>query len=459
VRPRLLLVAYSFPPDALVGALRWQKLAKHASDYGWDLDVITLSSSQFTRIDERGLEDLPDDIRRIEVAQRDGFIDRAHRWALWIRRLAAQKRTAEHRLASAQVSRPRNGFQAAARDSYLALLEYIRYRRWAHDAFHAAQPLIDSSVHRAIITTGPPHMAHEAGRLLSERSGIPLVADFRDPWSQVERLDDVGVVWYRLAKMYERRVMARAKMIVANTDLAAQRIRRAYPEHGERIVTVMNGYDDEAPVPEVARGPKFRVAFAGSIYADRSPRTTFQAAARVVRELGLTPSDFSIEFMGPVWRMEGLPLEDLARESGIADYVQVHPPRDRNAAHEFLASAAMLLNLPQENHSTAIPAKIFEYMRFPAWILALTDTDTAIGALLRNTGADLVAPDDIDAISHVLRERVLQFRAGVTPQPIAQDSRFSRRHQALVLFRAIEAITGPATVPDCGSRYLAQPAP
>ena len=447
MRPRLLLITYSFVPDALVGALRWQKLARHASDFGWGLDVITLSSRQFDRTDETALLDLPPDIRRIEVPQRQSVIGRVIRSGLAVRRaIPKSEGSAINAVSGPQVPTVSTAF----RRSLLAVLEYGHHRRWAHDAFRVARRLIDRSVHQAIVTTGPPHMAHEAGRLASRESGLPLVVDFRDPWSGVERLDDVGLVWYRLARMYERRVMSSARIIVANTDLAAGKIRAAYPEHADRVITVMNGYDDDTPVPEVSRGRRFLLAFAGSIYLDRSPRSLFEAAARVIRELQLTPLDFSIEFMGQVSHLGDMPLREIAREFGIADFVVVHPRRDRGAAHQFLASAAMLLNLPQENRS-AIPAKLYEYMRFPAWILALADANSATGILLKATEADLVAPDNVDGIAHVLRERILQFRAGVLPHPIARNGRFSRRHQAVVLFDAIKTITDLAATNETGA--------
>src|SRR5436309_15307295 len=40
---RLLLVSYHFPPSEAAGALRWQRLTPIASQFGWEVDAITLS--------------------------------------------------------------------------------------------------------------------------------------------------------------------------------------------------------------------------------------------------------------------------------------------------------------------------------------------------------------------------------------------------------------------------------
>jgi len=87
-------------------------------------------------------------------------------------------------------------------------------------------------------------------------------------------------------------------------------------------------------------------------------------------------------------------------------------------------------------------SKIFEYMRYDAWLLALAERESATELLLRETEADVVSPDDVESIAEVLRSRYADHAAGRRPEPIARDPRFSRRAQAECLFEAIEEIVG-----------------
>jgi hypothetical protein len=233
--------------------------------------------------------------------------------------------------------------------------------------------------------------------------------------------------------------VAAAALVVTNTEPARAAMQALHPGAADRIIAVMNGYDEDDPLPTPKRDECFRIAFAGSIYLDRSPRTLFEAASRVVRELRLSPAQLAIEFMGPPAQLGGESIEDLARRSCIEPFVEVHPAGTRQAAAEFLARASVLLNLPQDSH-LAIPSKIFEYMRFPAWLLALEDPGSATESVLRNTGADVVAPGDVDGIAKVLRARYEQHRDGRMPSALAIDGRFSRRAQAERLFAAIDAV-------------------
>jgi hypothetical protein len=128
--------------------------------------------------------------------------------------------------------------------------------------------------------------------------------------------------WYRLSAKAERSVVEEARLIVLNTDAALGAMQGAYPEAAGRMLCVMNGCDDD-PVPAPDRAGRFVVAYAGSIYLDRDPRPLFQAARRVVSDLGLTPERFAIEFMGHAQSYGGKTLSAIAAEESVGAFVRV----------------------------------------------------------------------------------------------------------------------------------------
>ncbi|MFI5229885.1 MAG: hypothetical protein ACHQWU_12505 [Gemmatimonadales bacterium] len=451
-RRRLLLITYSFPPDTAVGALRWQKFSRYVAERGWGLDVITLEPSQLPRRDATGLTDLPPDVSIVGVRQRDVALSRLHRGLTALRRSmlpersisAAHTRARPERAGAATGNGPRRRELSKSQEAwraYLALLEYSSSRRWAHDAAKIAiNRIADSPAHFAVVSSGPPHMAHEAGRLVAKRSRMPLVLDMRDPWSIDEGLDfeTAGAAWYTMARYYERRAVAAASLIVANTDGARDAMVRVYPDVTHRTVTVMNGFDDDDPPPAAAPWTeRFVIAFAGSIYLDRNPVTLFRALGLLVARERLTPRDIGVEFMGHVSHFGGRPVMELAHEAGVGEFVTLHEPRPRREAQAFLASAALLISLPQNSRLT-VPAKIFEYMQFNSWVAALSEPRSATAELLRGTAADSVAPEDVEGLAAILAKRLAAFRRGERPGALARDPRFSRRRQADVLFDALE---------------------
>jgi hypothetical protein len=138
-----------------------------------------------------------------------------------------------------------------------------------------------------------------------------------------------------------------------------------------------------------------------------------------------------------VENVDGVPTLVVASEEGLDGFVGLRPRGPRREASQFLAEGSMLLSLPQDS-DTAIPSKIFEYMQYDAWVLALAERDSATAHLLRGSKADVVAPQDLESLAAVLRQRYLQYAGGERPTRLATDPRYSRREQARRLFDAIE---------------------
>jgi len=323
--------------------------------------------------------------------------------------------------------------------AYHARQDLARIEAWARAAAEVGRGIIEEGGHRAVVSCGPPHPTHLGARHLARAFDLPLVVDLRDPWALVERIPAhiASPTWYRLSARAERRVVEDAALIVLNTEAALHAMQTAHPDAAGRMTCVMNGCDEE-PVPAPDRSKRFLVAYAGSIYLDRDPRPLFRAARTVVTELALAPERFGIEFMGKAQSYGGKTVEMIAEEEGIGDFVRVHAARPRGEALNFLASASVLLSLPQDSEM-AIPSKIFEYFQFEAWILALAERDSATELLLRGTGADTVSARDIKGLEQVLRSRYREWERGTRPRPLSADPRLTRRHQAAKLIKAIGA--------------------
>lgn len=455
-RRRILLLSYHFAPSSAAGALRWQKFAGLLAERGWGLDVVALDPAQVKGPEPERFRELPPGLRAYGVREELIPIERMVEggWRT-LRRLRSRRGGASGpgsgtaAPAAAQATVPtltrdelawrlfdRSGWRRA----YYAWVRFAHDRAWARGVARVGRALVEPGVHQFVISCGPPQLVHEAGRAVAEATGLPLVVDMRDPWSLQHRLQEhvASPLYFHLATRAERRIVDKASLVLMNTPPAADGMADAYP--GKRVLSVLNGYDEEA-LPPIPVRTRFVIAFAGSIYLDRDPRLVFRAAARVVKEFGLRPEQFGFEFIGNAGSYAGSSIEEIAAQEGVGGFVRSHPQRPRAEAMEFLAQASMLLSLPQDS-VLAIPSKIYEYMRFPAWILALTEAGSATDRILTGTGVDLVRPDDVDGMAKVLRERYTAFAAGERPAPIARDATLSRRHQATLLADTLESLAG-----------------
>ena len=436
--PRLMLITYNFPPDPSVGGLRWQEMARHLAARGWAVDVITRDFRGVHGLDGERLQRLPRGVRIFSVPSSEPLASRAHKFAWPFLRKWVPERAASgvDALTREQMASQRGGRTVLR--AYLAWIEFSRDLKWARAAARLATIMMLTEKYVTVVSSGPPHMAHEAGRLAARRTGTPHVVDMRDPWSQNQFIKEAvaSPVWLRLARKYESRAVANAALLTMNTESACDALRDAYPEHAAKIHVVRNGSDDE-PLPPPRRDGCFRIRFAGSIYMDRDPRMLFRAARRVITELGLTPAQFLIEFTGQANQYQGRPTIQLAADEEIADFVRIRGQVPRKRALEFLAGATVLLSLPQGTEF-AIPAKIYEYVRMPAWLLTTASANSATAHLLHGTEADVVEPSDLDGMTRVLRHRYEQFTNGVQPLPVGRDGRFDRSVQVQAFLGLIE---------------------
>ena len=435
--PCALLISYHFPPDPVVGSLRWQEMSRRFAERGWNVDVITRDFSDLAGLDRARLQRLPIGTRVFSVADREPLLNRIQRRA-WphVRRLIRRGRANAASEPSGSGMSQRSSTPRILRE-YLTWLEVAHDRNWARAAGRSALALARLRPYGVIISSGPPHLAHLAGAHVVQREPMPFVADMRDPWSLVERLSHVPVssVWLSAARKYEARVIRAASLITMNTEAACAAMRARYPGAAEKIHVIRNGADDEL-IPSAPRDGAFRIRFAGSIYLDRDPRLLFRAASRVIRDLELSPAQFKIEFVGDVDRYADTPTLQIAAQEGIAQYVTLGGQLPRREVLGFLAGATMLISLPQDS-DFAIPAKIYEYVKMPAWLLILARSGSATAELLAGSDASVVEPTDADTMTATIRQRFLEFRQGCIPSAVGGDGRFDRSVQADKLLQLI----------------------
>lgn len=454
---RLLVISYRFPPDTTIGSRRWEKLAHFAVARGWALDIITRQPAP-DEADPARMNALPPGVRVYGVPQPRVWLEGLEDWAWRVYRDGwfSHRRDANpdarrdggprpgHSARPLSVDRrdirwpPRRGREILR--LYWVLIEQARFAAWARSAAALGRQLTAVRKYAAVISSGPPHMSHEAGREIAEQGGVPFVMDMRDLWSLSPRLNEhvASPMWFRIAERYEGRAIRRASLVVANNEPARRALIAAYPNAVDRVITVLNGADDY-PLPPTQRDACFRIRFAGTVYIASDVANLLRAVRQVIDELHLSPSDLRVELVGPMDGSDSMAIGSIVRAGGIEDFVSVGPLLPHAAALEFLAGASMLVIFSGFGAVT-LPAKTFEYIRFEAWILAQGESGSALDLLLQGTEADIVAPGDVAGAAAAIRRRVEQYRGGIRPSRIANDDRFSRARQADILLDALQAL-------------------
>jgi glycosyltransferase involved in cell wall biosynthesis len=267
------------------------------------------------------------------------------------------------------------------------------------------------------------------------------VAHFRDPWAQGSATSG-GSRWVdRINAQLERAVIQRASTVICVTDRHTNLLRRYYSSCGpEKFVTVSNGYDGaewEQLEREVgaggtrARGGRFVITYAGSLYLGRSPLLVFEALQRLGKAGDLTLERVRLDLVvydGARQLPDGRDIMDVAREMGLGGSVQVLGPLPRGETLRRLLGSDLLLLLGH-GITMQIPGKLYEYLRTGRPILALAPQGAQTDLLRATGGAWIVEPDDVDGAVGAIGDAYRRWQTG-QPGPEA-DARlvgdFDRR--------------------------------
>ncbi|MCK7578194.1 MAG: hypothetical protein MZV65_22300 [Chromatiales bacterium] len=96
-----------------------------------------------------------------------------------------------------------------------------------------------------IWSTYPIATAHWVGSLLQRLSGLPWIADFRDPMVADGYPTDPRT-WRSFKRIEERNRLERARLSVFTTPGAMRDYAARYPQAAERLAVIENGYDEGA---------------------------------------------------------------------------------------------------------------------------------------------------------------------------------------------------------------------
>jgi len=406
------MVAFQFPPFALSsGVQRTLRFVQHLPESGWTPIVLTAQPRAYATVSDDLMPEVPPDVTVARVCALD----------------AARHLSIAGRYPGA-FGRP------------------DRWRSWALFGVAAGLRLIRRFRPDVIWSTYPIATAHLIAHRLHRLSGLPLVADFRDPMAQEAYPADPRTRASFL--QIERDLALRAARLVFVTPGARALYEERYPEvAAARFATIENGFDEAAfESAEQRRRHEplhpgcFTLLHSGIVYpSERDPTALFRALGRMRADGRITPSRLRIRFRAPVH-------EDIVRRSALdsktEDLIEILPPIPYRDALEEMLRADGLLVMQGANCNEQIPAKLYEYLRARRTVLGLADPAGDTGKALRAAGVSHVATlEDSDAVERAIEDYLAQVRPQA--EPLALDPRvaaLSRRSRTRELASLLDAV-------------------
>jgi glycosyltransferase involved in cell wall biosynthesis len=274
---------------------------------------------------------------------------------------------------------------------------------------------------KVIWSTYPIATAHLIGLALQRLTGIPWIADFRDPMIEIDPVtgerrpadQSSWTIW----SWIESLTVKYCSRAVFATEGSLRIYAERYPEiPNHRWITIPNGYDEQhfIEAERLASGrsaEKTRTILlhSGVLYytPDRDPTAFFAAVAKLRRDRKISSASLRVVLRASGYESD---YQALIRQYGIDDIVFLEPAIPyRDALAEMLTVDGLLV-FQGYTSNPAIPAKVYEYLRARRPIFALVDSEGDTAQLLKATGVGKIVP--LDSEEHIA-EGLLDFLQAV----------------------------------------------
>ncbi|WP_207935663.1 glycosyltransferase [Actinomadura sp. KC216] len=443
-RPRLLYLAFYFPPSRASGVYRPRATANLLVEKGWDVTVFA-APMPFLRdaigsFDERLLDSVDP---RIEVVRPDLDL------FVW-----------QHNVRD--YSRFRGTFPHFARSLYGWKQKHVfpeNYASWAWASVRRALRMHTRKKFDVVLATGNPFASFAAAWLFNRLTRTPYILDNRDAWTLDLFSEEPAFEDGHPAYSWERRVLKRASNVVFVNEALRSWHAERYPRVADRMMVVPNGWDADTldatvePPTKIRNGrderrPRF--SYVGTLTGKQPIEAMIDGFARAREHPDLAGAGLDLHgYLGFFKGSDGTLRKRLAPtsdeedgggrkeqkeqqgERDLAPGVRYRGPASKIELHEVYRNTDVLVFLAGGARYVT-SGKVFEYMAAGRPIVSVHAPGSAAEEVLRdyplwfNPGG--LEPD---AIARSMVEAA-KAAAGLDQRQIAEARDYARRFERTV---------------------------
>ena len=370
---KVLIISYYWPPSAGSGVQRWLKFAKYLQDYNWKPIIYTPSNPYFEINDLRLLDDIPDNIQ----------VWKNHIWEPY--RLKDLLFGKENKNQSSGLIMNRKSWKNQFLNWFRGNI-FIPDPKvyWVNPSINFLRKRIQEEGINHIITTGPPHSMHLIGLGLKKNfKKLKWIADFRDPWSELDLLDEFHLTSFARNKnrKLEKEVLKNADICVSVSETWVCNLKKL---GAKNVALLTNGYDADDFNIKNNNSDKFIIGHYGLLNHLRNPEKLWKILNELCRENSEFNNKLEIHLSGNIDNdiINSISsynfLKDKLKELG---YLSHH-----DVVNQYNKSSVLVLLLFNSKSGIGnYPGKIFEYFAAKKPILAFGPANSDVEKLINET--------------------------------------------------------------------------
>lgn len=431
---RVLIITYYWPPSGGSGVQRWLKMSKYLPEYGWQPVIYTPENAEYPVEDPSLLQDVTPEAEVIkrkivepysfykqllgikkEQKVKVGFINEGERKQGWKENLSLWVRG--------------NLFIPDARCW------------WVKPSVRFLKRYLKEHPVDAIISTGPPHSMHLIALKLHHALNIPWIADFRDPWTEIDFYQDLKLTRWGDRKHHrlEKQVLTEADKIVTIGWDAAKGLENL---GAHSVQTITNGYDDE-PISGAAITPseKFTISHIGALGASRNAIHFWEALGELAKSDLQFRNDLNIRLIGQV----DISAIETIKTNGLMDNTELIPyiPHEEISRMQMESQVLLLLINNTPNAKGILTGKLFEYLSSGRPILCIGPEDGDAAHIIGETKAGVtVGFDDKEKMKTEIMRLFYAYKKGIPHQTdMSKINSYSRKENAKAFVLILNSLT------------------
>lgn len=304
---------------------------------------------------------------------------------------------------------------------------------WIQPSIAKLSEIILSEKIDAVISTGPPHSMHLIARGLKKKfPQLKWMADFRDPWTQIDFYDKLMLTPMADKKHHalEAGVLLEADKVLSIGQGMSEQLKAIFQKAGGMNVAkfhvIPNGFDTADVLEKKSeKDQKFSIAHIGTFVKDRNANDLWQVLRELVNTYSELESQLEIKLVGKVDQA----VKDALANFELEKYVRYIPYLPHNEViGEQQKSHVLLLPVNRTPNAMGIlTGKFFEYMAAGVPVLAIGPTQGDLAKIIQETNCGTICDfEDVSAI----KTAILNIFNGL--QPVRKESeilKYSRKGQ------------------------------
>ena len=369
---KVLIITYYWPPAGGSGVQRWLKFSKFLPENGWKPYIFTPDSPAFDVKDEDLLSDI-----HIETE--------IWKTPIWEPYTLKEKLFGKSESSNAGIiqdkSSTKNTIMNWVRGNFFIPDPKVF---WVKPSIKLLSKKIIEEGITHLVSTGPPHSMHLiALGLKKQNPDLKWVADFRDPWSELDLLND-----FHLTKKSRQKYRKLEQEVLSMSDVCltvSETWVESFKVLGSRNVKLItNGFDEDDFVVKEKENDKFIIGHFGLLNHLRNPKKLWKTLHDLCDENPDFNEKLEIRLSGNI---DTEVLQNITQYFHLKNKVKVIGYLShKDVLKEYNNSSVLLLLLfNSESGIGNYPGKLFEYFAAKRPILAFGPKESDTQKLMKKT--------------------------------------------------------------------------